>query len=272
MKIGIIGCGKMGEAMLAGWLAASSGAAADISAADILIVGHTAERCASLEQRYDVRTQQGMAGIADADLIVLGVKPQVLGGVLDDLAQELAASDGAPLVLSIAAGVATSTIEGKLGPVVRVVRAMPNTPLQVEQGATAVAAGVAASPQDVQLVLELFDCLGLAVAIEEEQIDAVGALSGAAPAYFAALVEALTAAGAQAGLPADTACALLVQSGLGTFTLMEATGQTPAEVRTSVCSPGGTTLAALGAMDEAGFARSLDAGVKAAIARAKELA
>ena len=131
MKIGIIGCGKMGEAMLAGWLAASSGAAADISAADILIVGHTAERCAALEQRYDVRTQQGMAGIADADLIVLGVKPQVLGGVLDDLAQELAASDGAPLVLSIAAGVATSTIEGKLGPVVRVVRAMPNTPLQV---------------------------------------------------------------------------------------------------------------------------------------------
>lgn len=272
MKVCIIGCGKMGEAMLAGWLAASPDAPAALSAPDVRIVGHTAERRRVLEERYGVRTQQDMHGIADADLIVLGVKPQVLGSVLDELAGVLAEAARMPLILSIAAGVPTTAIESALGDGARVVRAMPNTPLQVGQGATAIASGSAASDQDAQLVKSLFDRLGIAVLVCEDQIDAVGALSGAAPAYFAALVEALVAAGEEAGLPAQTACELLVQSGLGTFCLMQRTGQTPEQVRTAVCSPGGTTLAALAAMEQAGFAPSLNAGVKAAIARAKELA
>lgn len=260
----------MGEAILAGWLGARSGAAADLSAEDFLIIGHTEERCAQLQERYGVRTQRTLDGAADAELIVLGVKPQVLGGVLDDLAQALGGRT-TPLVLSIAAGVPTASIEAKLEGV-RVVRAMPNTPLLIGEGATAVAPGSSADASDARRICDLFDCLGVAVQVREDQIDAVGATSGAAPAYFAALVEGLVQAAVHAGLPEDVAQALLVQSGRGTFDLMQQTGQTPEEVRVSVCSPGGTTLAALAAMDSTGFTDSLRAGVEAAIRRAKELA
>ncbi|WP_165252478.1 pyrroline-5-carboxylate reductase [Adlercreutzia sp. ZJ304] len=273
MNICIIGCGKMGEAILAGWLAAESGAAAALSAQNFVVVGHTQERCDYLAKRYGVRVQRHMNDISDCSIIVLGVKPQVLGEVLDNLSAVLASSQGeVPLVLSIAAGVTTSTIEGKLNSGVRVVRAMPNTPLQVGKGATAVAAGQTAFAEDVRLVCDLFNCLGLAVQVEEDQINAVCALSGAAPAYFALMIEALSAAGADAGLSYETACALLVQSGLGTFDMMCKTNQTPEQVRVSVCSPGGTTLAALAAMQEGGFSSALKDGVRAAMARAKELA
>lgn len=270
MTIGIIGCGKMGEAILTGWIGARTGVAADLTPADFLIVGHSQQRCEQLRHRHGVRVQTDMSGIQAADIIVLGVKPQVLPEVLSQLAPHL---EGAPhLVVSIAAGVACATIEAALPAGARVVRAMPNTPLQVGQGATAVAAGATATPSDEQLVCDLFDCLGLAVKVREDQIDAVAALSGAAPAYFAALIEALAVAGEQAGLPAAVAEALLVQSGFGTFDMMRATGASPEQTRLSVCSPGGTTLAALAAMDQAGFAASIQAGVKAAIDRAKELA
>lgn len=270
MTIGIIGCGKMGEAILTGWLHAQTGPAAAFGANDFLIVGHTAKQCESITHRYGVRAQINMDGIEKADIVVLGVKPQVLPGVLVDLAPHL---EGAPhVVISIAAGVPTQTIEEALPAGVRVVRAMPNTPLQVGAGASAVAAGASATQSDLALVRDLFQSLGLAVEVAESQIDAVTALSGAAPAYFAALVEALAAAGEEVGLPRATAEALLVQSGAGTFEMMRKTGQTPEQTRVAVCSPGGTTLAALGAMEDAGFSASLAAGVQAAVRRAKELA
>lgn len=269
MTVCIIGCGKMGEAILTGWIHASTGRAAQLAPDDFLIVGHSAERCEQLARRHGVRVQQDCTGASAADVIVLGVKPQVLPGVLEQLAPHL--EGAAPLIVSIAAGIPTSAIEAALPAGARVVRAMPNTPLQVGEGATAVAGGATAAPADVRLACDLFDCLGVAMEVSESQIDAVTALSGAAPAYFAALVEALAEAGARAGLPRSTAEALLAQSGLGTFRLMRETGQPAAEVREAVCSPGGTTLAALAAMDQAGFAAAAAAGVQAAIDRAKEL-
>lgn len=273
MKICMIGCGKMGEAMLSGWLHATSGVAAGISAQDVSIVGHTQQRNDHLAERYGVHVQTDMRGACGADMVVLAVKPQVLPEILPGLAEELVASDStSPLILSIAAGVTTSAIEGALGPDVRVVRAMPNTPLQVGQGATAIASGSSSTDEDLRSVCDLFDCLGMAVVVQEDQIDIVGALSGAAPAYLAAMLEALCDAAASEGLSYETACALLVQSGFGTFDMMRETGQTPEEVRISVCSPGGTTLAALGAMEAGGFSESLENGVHAAILRAKELA
>lgn len=270
MTVCVIGCGKMGEAILSGWLHASAGPAAELTADSFLIVGHSDERCQQLRERFGVRVQQTMEGVGAADIILLGVKPQVLPGILADVAPHL---EGAShLVISIAAGVPTETIEAALPAATRVVRAMPNTPLQVGQGATAVAPGISASAEDAQLACDLFDSLGLAVQVREDEMDAVTALSGAAPAYYAAFIEALVAAGARAGLPSETAEALLTQSGLGTFLMMWETGQTPRQTREAVCSPGGTTLAALGAMEQAGFAASLEAGVRAAIDRAKELA
>lgn len=270
MTICIIGCGKMGEAILTGWIHARTGEAAHLTPADFLVAGHSTERCDQIARRHAVHVQQGLEGVGAADSIVLGVKPQVLPDILEELAPQIANSPH--LVISIAAGIPTAAIEAALPAGTRVVRAMPNTPLQIGEGATAVAGGATATPADVQLVCDLFACLGMAIKVHEGQMDAVGAISGAAPAYFSALVEALASAGAHVGLPASTCEALLVQSGLGTFQMMRETGQTPAETRMAVCSPGGTTLAALAAMDEAGFAESIDAGVQAALHRAKELA
>ena len=270
MTICIIGCGKMGEAILTGWIGARTGAAAALAPADFLVVGHSDQRCEQLRQRHWVHVQTDMEGVDAADVSVHGVKPQVLPGVLEELAPHLATSPH--LVISIAAGGASATIEAALPAGVRVVRAMPNTPLQVGQGATAVAAGASATPSDQRLVCDLFESLGVAVEVHEDQINAVAALSGAAPAYYAALIEALVAAGERAGLPAPLGEALLVQSGFGTFDMMRKTGASPEQTRVAVCSPGGTTLAALSAMDRGGFASSIQDGVQAAIDRAKELA
>ena len=148
---------------------------------------------------------------------------------------------------------------------------MPNTPLLVGAGATVVAAGSHASAHDAQLVRELFACLGLALEVEEGDIDAIGALSGSGPAYVAAMIEALRDAAAAHGIDPQRAEALALQTVYGTAELMRQTGQSAEETRRAVCSPGGTTLAALSAMEAAGLPAAYRKGIDAAVQRSKEL-
>ncbi len=273
MRIALIGGGKMGEAIMGGLIAADCAPANDLNAQSFVVANPGKERRDHLTQQYGVRCVVDARDIEGADVVVLAVKPQVMMGVLEGIAGLPAYGGGAegPLFVSIAAGLATGRLERALPDGARLVRTMPNTPLLVGEGATAVTGGTNATEADVELVRSLFACLGRAFVIEEGAMDAAGAVSGSGPAYAAALIEALRDAGARQGLDPHLAEELAFQTLYGTALLMERTGQDAEATRRAVCSPGGSTLAALAAMEEAGFAESLDAGVEAAVRRSKEL-
>lgn len=299
-RIVVIGGGKMGEAILGGWIAAEGGAASEVTGRSIVVADPGKDRRAYLEQRYGVACVADASEVEAADIVLLSVKPQVMMDVLDgmsghaayagrdggpdegvnaardaDASADAVASVGenhGPLFISIAAGLPTSKIESVLAPGARLVRVMPNTPLLVGAGASVVTGGSHATAEDVELVRDLFGCMGFASVVEESQIDAVCALSGGGPAYVAYMIEALRDAGVSQGLDFELAEKLALETVYGTCKLMRDTGQSPADTRIAVCSPGGTTLAALSAMDEAGFVSVFEAGVSAAVKRSKELA
>lgn len=273
MRVALIGGGKMGEAIMGGLIAAKCAPADNLDAQSFIVANPGQERRDYLTHRYGVECVADARDIEGADVVILAVKPQVMMGVLEGIAGLPAYGGGAegPLFVSIAAGLATERLEGVLPDGSRLVRTMPNTPLLVGEGATVVAGGANAAEADVALVRSLFACLGQAFVVGEDDIDAAGAVSGSGPAYVAALIEALRDAGSRQGLDPQLAEALAFQTVYGTASLMERTGQDAGTTRRAVCSPGGSTLAALAAMAEAGFAESLDAGVEAAVRRSKEL-
>lgn len=271
-RIALIGCGKMGEAILSGWLDSSVAPADAIDASSFVVVSPRQEHRDELASRYGVEVAADVAealGGAAVDMIVLAVKPQVMDDVLGDVSE--ACGERAPLAVTIAAGIPTTKYEDALGHDAHVVRVMPNMPLQVGKGATVVAGGRHATDAEVELVNALFSALGESYIVPESQIDAVGAISGSGPAYVAYMVEALRDAGVSAGLDATLAEALALETVGGTYAAMKEQGCTPEEMRISVCSPKGTTLAALAAMDDAGFKPMFKAGVDAAIRRSEEL-
>lgn len=281
-RIAIIGAGAMGSAILRGWVASTQPPAADLAGASFIVIDPSADKREALASELGVSAYGDLDSATRAegtpDMVLLAVKPQILDGALVDLAASDWFGDARlPLVVSIAAGIKTSQIEGALcggsaNAAVHVVRVMPNLPLQVMMGASVIARGAAASTDEAALVCDLFAALGFASQVEESQIDAVCAISGGGPAYVAKMIEDLTSAGVANGLSAELAQQLAITTVGGSFALMDETGIAPEALRKAVCSPGGTTLAALGAMDEGGFSTSIEAGVDAAIERAKELA
>ena len=270
----IVGGGKMGEAILSGWLASTEKPADTITASDVVVVDPGEGRRAHLEDAYGVTCVASVADAPAADVVVLSVKPQVMMGVLAECREldAFKAADGGPLYVSIAAGLTTESLVEALPAGVPLVRVMPNMPLMVGAGASAVCASSTSSSEHVDYVASLFGCLGRAVVVDESDMDAVCAVSGSGPAYVAAMVEAMRDAAVAEGLAADLAETLALQTVLGTARLIAETGVSPADARIAVCSPGGTTLAALDAMNEKGFAEVFQAGISAAVQRSKELA
>jgi pyrroline-5-carboxylate reductase len=191
-----------------------------------------------------------------------------MAAALDQIAGHL--KDGV-LVITVAAALPTSFYEARLPQGTPVVRAMPNTPSVIARGATGIAAGANAQPSHLQLAAGMLRATGLVVAVDEAQIDAVAAVSGSGPAYFYAFVEALTEAGVAQGLDRILATQLAAQTFVGAAHLLQSSGESPQHLRQNVSSKGGTTLAALSAMEGAGLQGVVAAGVNAAVARAKEL-
>jgi pyrroline-5-carboxylate reductase len=216
-----------------------------------------------------VRCVADSSELTETDVIVLAVKPQIMPTVLPVVSHVPGCEQA--LVISIAAGLNTSTIEQGLPNHIRVVRAMPNTPLLVGMGATTLCAGSCASEQDMALARDLFGCIGMALIVDESLMDVTGAINGSGPAYVAALVEAMAAGAVEQGLSADVAESLAIQTVVGTGSLMALKHQSAKQTRIEVCSPGGTTLAALDAMETGGFSDSIRSGVKAAVRRSREL-
>lgn len=271
----VVGGGKMGEAILSGWIASDASPADCISAASVQVVDPGDERRAYLHEAHGVECVRDVSEVATVpDVVVLAVKPQVMMGVLRSIAQLAPFQGGAdgPLFVSIAAGLTTQALSAELPAGAPLVRVMPNMPLSIGAGASGVCGGATASDDQVSYVAALFGCLGRAVVVNEADMDVVCAISGSGPAYVAAMIESLRDAGVEHGLSAELAEALALQTVLGTAQLISETGVSPADARISVCSPGGTTLAALDAMNAAGFNDVFQAGVTAAVERSKELA
>lgn len=264
IAVGFIGGGNMSEAMLKGLLA--SGLAAE----SLLVSEPDAARRSAIARRYKVAvTADNTEVVAASATVVLAVKPQVIGPVLEALAPVVT---GRELFVSIAAGVMLARLEKLLGAKARVVRVMPNTPCLVGKAASVICAGRRATAADVKLVTRLFAAVGIAHVIRDEKLmHVVTALSGSGPAYVYRFAEALTEAAVKGGLEAGLARALTYQTIAGAAAMMIETGQDPADLRRAVSSPGGTTLAGLAILDEKKFVETVKGAVAAAARRSVEL-
>lgn len=261
--IGFIGGGNMAEALIKGLLVQGH------PAGRIAVADPSAERQALLRDTYGVTVLSGNRAVAEGcRRLVLAIKPQLAPAVVPELAGAVTAEH---LVVSILAGTATATLERLLGGSARVVRAMPNTPALVGCGATAICAGRFASPADMETAAALFRAVGAVCTVAEAQMDAVTGLSGSGPAYVFSVIEALAEGGVQAGLDPAVALELATRTVLGAAQLVAASSEGPAVLRQKVCSPGGTTLAGLTALDDGDLKGTLIEAVARAARRSKEL-
>ena len=222
-----------------------------------------------LKKTYGIIIQkENKKAAVEAEILLLCVKPQVMAGLLDELAP---AVDDSKLVISIAAGIKIKTIESGLGGKPRVIRVMPNTPALVLAGAAALSSGTKAGKEDMAAAEEIFNSVATAVAVDERLMDTVTGLSGSGPAYVFTFIEGLADAGVKAGLTREMALDLAAQTVFGAAKMVLDTGEDPGQLRDKVTSPGGTTIAGLQVLEKGKFRDTIMSAVKAAAARSKEL-
>jgi pyrroline-5-carboxylate reductase len=260
--IAILGAGKIGEALLSGLLTAGR------PAPSLCIPERSAERAAELSARYGVRATSPGEAAAEADVLIVAVKPQDIGALIDQIAPTITQGT---LVVSVAAGLPTSLYESRLPAGTPVVRVMPNTPIVVREAMSAISPGTHATAEHLQLVQDLLATVGKVVRVPESQQDAVTALSGSGPAYFFFLVEAMIDAGILLGLPRSVSAQLIIQSAIGSATMLRDTGEHPVTLREAVTSPGGTTIAAIRELENHGVRAALLSAIEAAATRSTEL-
>ena len=263
--IGFIGGGNMAEAMIKGLVSAGR------ARASLAVYEPLAARRKFLRSRYGIRVVRSNAELVeDSDVAVLAVKPQVLMDIVEEMAPVI---DRKTLVVSIAAGVRLAKLEKGLGAGKRVVRVMPNTPCLVGKGMSVLCPGSFARPTDLRNAKRLFETVGDVAVVEDEKLmDAVTGLSGSGPAYVYAFAEALIAGGRKAGLDEELATRLAYRTIAGAAEMLDATGQSPADLRRAVSSPGGTTVAGLARLGEGKFPATVREAVVAATRRSKQLA
>jgi pyrroline-5-carboxylate reductase len=287
-KLGLIGAGNMGEALLRGLLERKV-----FRASDIIAAHPDSKRRRKLGRTLGIEViAENRQVVFSAGTIVLALKPQAIDTVLEEISDAI--GQGAPsdanhrasakrrsktkreherLFISIAAGITLRYLEQRLGPAARVVRVMPNAPAMIGRGMAAVVRGSRASTADEALTLKIFGAVGHAVALKQEtMLDAVTALSGSGPAYVYLFAKALTDAAANEGIESSLALKMTLQTLAGAAAMMENSGRTPDELIRMVASPGGTTEAALRKFSEAGFSNIIAEAVRAATIRSRELA
>ena len=265
-RIAFIGGGNMAASLIGGLRAQGT-------PADTICASDPGE-----EQRKKINAEHGIQtfaqnadALANADVVVLAVKPQVMQAVCRDLAGHLRAEQ---LIVSIAAGISCASLQHWLGPQPRaIVRCMPNTPSLLRQGASGLYANDQVSNTQKQQAEQLLSAVGLALWLDHEPlIDAVTAVSGSGPAYFFLLIEAMTAAGEQLGLPRETAAQLTLQTAIGAARMACESDVEAAELRRRVTSPNGTTEAAIKTFQAGGFEELVKQALTAAARRSTELA
>jgi pyrroline-5-carboxylate reductase len=264
-RVAVLGAGTIGESLISGLLSGGWRAPAELVA-----TGRRAERLDELHERFGIETtlSNGEA-IAGAALIVIAVKPQDFHALLDEVAPVVGVEQ---TVLSVAAAIPTKTIEARLSEHVPVVRAMPNAPSTVHEGIAGLCAGTHAEEPHLALAEEALSHLGAVVRVPEEYMDAVTAVSGSGPAYFALLAEAMIEAGILLGLSREVSTRLVVQTMFGTAKLLRDERMHPVELRERVTSPGGTTIRAVRELEQAGVRAAFLNAIQAAMERSRELA
>jgi pyrroline-5-carboxylate reductase len=264
--LAIVGGGKIGEALLAGLVRRAAASGSDPG--EIVVVERSAQRAADLTARYGVAADDLAGAARRVRVLLLAVKPQDLGTLLELLAPHVTADH---LVVSVAAGVPTGRIESLLPAGTPVVRVMPNTPALVDEGMSVLSAGAHATEAHLDEAEALLSPVGQVRRVPEGQQDAVTALSGSGPAYFFFLVEAMIDAGILLGLPRTLAADLIVQTALGAAVMLRDSGEHPVQLREAVTSPGGTTIAAIRELERHGVRAALIAAIEAAHDRSVEL-
>lgn len=263
-KIGFIGAGKMGSALLAGVLRAKI-----VPAGKVLISEIDQARRDEICKKHRVRSASLDELARSCGTILICVKPNVVAPVLREIREFVGEEK---LVVSIAAGITTTSIETELKPGVPVVRVMPNIAATVGESATALAAGKAAGAEHIELARNILGSVGIVVELPEKLIDAVTGLSGSGPAYVFLFAEALLSGALKVGLPAKEARELMVMTIKGAAAMLEADkGSHPAVLRDAVTSPGGTTIAGLHELESKGFRNAVIRAVEAATERSQEL-
>jgi pyrroline-5-carboxylate reductase len=264
-KIAILGAGRIGEALISGLLSSEWR-----KPAEIVATSRREERVAELEERYGIEaTLSNHDAAVGATLVVIAVKPQDIEGLLGEIGGLLRPEQ---TVLSVAAATQTARIESRLSADVPVVRAMPNTPSTVHEGIAGLCAGAHAGDEHLALAEDVLSHLGRVVRVPESAMDAVTAVSGSGPAYFALLAEAMIEAGILLGLSREISTQLVVQTMLGTAKQLRDEKMHPVELREMVTSPGGTTIAAIRELERAGVRAAFLNAIQAAMDRSRELA
>ena len=263
LRLAILGAGVMGETVLSGLVRAGW------SPERIVATDRRPQRQLELTARYGITMLENPEAVAGVDTVVLVVKPQDMTDLLAEIAPAL---QPGTLVVSLAAGVDTASIEAALPAGTPVVRVMPNTPAQVDEGMAAISAGSASTDEHLERVTEILSATGRVVAVPERYQDAVTAISGSGPAYLFFVVEAMIEAGVHLGLPRDTATELVVQTMLGSAKLLRETGEHPTVLRERVTSPGGTTAAAIRQLEDHKVRAAFLSAIEAARDRSRDLA
>jgi pyrroline-5-carboxylate reductase len=263
-KIGFLGAGNMGEALIKGLLKTGIVPPESVFATDVRL-----DRLKQIDKLYGIQVlPDNPALVKQVDVVILAVKPQIIAPVLHEVAPAVTPKK---LVVSLAAGVPTATLRALLPKGVRLIRTMPNTPALVLEGATAIAKADGLEPGDLETARQIFEAVGKVVVLEEELLDAVTGLSGSGPAYIALVIEALADGGVKMGLDRETAMTLAAQTVLGSAKLLIETGAHPGQLKDMVTSPGGTAIAGIAALEEGGVRRTLINAVERAALRSREL-
>jgi pyrroline-5-carboxylate reductase len=264
-RIAILGCGKIGESLLGGLLSAGWR-----EPSEVVATCRREDRISELRGHFGVEaTLDNGTAVRGAGLVVIAVKPQDIEALLGEIGPLLTAGQ---TVLSVAAAIRTSRIEARIAEPVPVVRAMPNAPSIVHEGIAGICAGAHAGDEHLALAEECLSHLGGVVRVSEAYMDAVTAVSGSGPAYFALLAEAMIEAGLLLGLSREVTTRLVVQTMLGTAKLLRDEHVHPVELREAVTSPGGTTIVAIRELESAGVRAAFLNAIQAAMERSQELA
>ncbi|WP_035172626.1 pyrroline-5-carboxylate reductase [Caldanaerobius polysaccharolyticus] len=263
-RIGIVGCGNMGIAMLSAFVESKKVSNEHISVYDI-----SEEKLTKVKDEYRVNVAASIRKLVkSSDILIIAVKPDAIDVVLDEIADEF---DKNKILISIVAGRSIKYIKGFVKDDAKIVRLMPNTPALIGEGVIAMTTSGPISDEELEYVSDLLNTLGLVVKVDEKYMDAITGISGSSPAYVFMFIEALADAGVYAGLPRDMSYKIAAQAVMGSAALILKTGKHPGVLKDMVCSPAGTTIEAVRQLEMKGFRSAVIEAVISCVEKSKSL-
>ncbi|WP_026694556.1 pyrroline-5-carboxylate reductase [Peribacillus kribbensis] len=263
-KIGFIGCGKMAQAMIEGMLAKET-----VTPGQITASASSDTTLEHVRNKFGIHTTLRNAEVtAQSDIIFLAVKPDLHRKIIEEITPSLKKE---AVVVTIAAGISLAFMQQELGQEAKVIRTMPNTPSLVGEGLSAICPNTNVSPKELQDILELFNSFGKTEVLKEELMDSVPAISGSSPAYVYMMIEALADGGVRDGISRKQAYTMAAQAVLGAAKMVLETGMHPGELKDHVCTPGGSTIQAVAALEQHNFRSAILTAMKSCTEKSKEL-